>query len=705
VRTFRSNPRCRWLAWMLMVALVAPYLVLAQPARAQVTAPNVYVLDFNNKTKVGGQLLGRLAAAQMSLQLSESDNWFVIPDAQVQRRIQELNLQAPFDRPARVQIANGIDATGTVYGTVLEARVSGQPTPQAYVKLQVVVEDINTGVLINGAIAEGASTPRMGFTGDADILLEEALGKAAFKARESMDRFRLPEGTVLNTTVVGGVDGQQIDALMNIGARQGVRRGMEMIVTRQRQLVGRVKVVSVDADISTGTVLENTQGVRPEDRVTAIFNFADFGDTSRQKRRALATEGLQIASAKTGVKLASREDDPAADGKGGPRVARAEKSGQFIQFRAPQDASAQLAQATVQAPPPVVVDEPEVDRGGDGSVGGSHSKILSSGALRMLVGGLFVMGILALGGRGGRNATRAFEIESFGYQTQIGAPGALIRVKWERPKAIKTSQILQYIIWRADTTGGIRIVGAVDNDAIHMLLDSEATRNVNAYDGDPNSDDAGGRTAIQNVPGIQPGQQYRYQVATAYENGLEDRDGDGMPDTDVDFMSPLSMTSPWTTAITPPIITDPIQGEQVQLDTLPVMWQQTPGADTYVIWLSRDPTFSEGKRVAFGPFRTLPVDLGGDIVVSQVLDASGRRQLAGAPTVYITVGARNSQDAIAPKPLGWIFSAPVAVQPETIPPPPPGRGGASQTDSNPGKKGGKNQDNAGKPRGTGGRRN
>ena len=57
--------------------------------------------------------------------------------------------------------------------------------------------------LVNGAVVEGTSTPRMGFNGDADVLLEEALGKAAFKAREFMDRFRLPEGTVLNTTVVG----------------------------------------------------------------------------------------------------------------------------------------------------------------------------------------------------------------------------------------------------------------------------------------------------------------------------------------------------------------------------------------------------------------------------------------------------------------------------------------------------------------------
>jgi hypothetical protein len=674
--------------------MVAPYLAFATPARAQSTAPNVYVLDFNNKTKVGGQLLGRLAAAQMSLQLSESDNWFIIPDAQVQRRIQELNLETPFDRPARVQIANGIDATGVVYGSVLEARVSGQPTPQAYVKVQVVVEDVSTGVLINGAIAEGVSTPRMGFTGDADILLEEALGKAAFKARESMDRFKLPEGTVLNTTVVGGVDGQNIEALVNVGGRNGVRRGMEMIVTRQRQLVGKVKIVNVDSDISTARVLENTQGVRPEDRVTAIFNFADFSPT-RTKARASSGSGVQLASAEPlGL--------PGEDAKGEPKVAAVKRDGRFIQFRTPQDASTQLAQATVQSPPPVVVDEPEVDRG-DSDVTG-RGKLLNSGALRMLVGGMLMMGILAIGGRGGRNATRPHAVEAFAFQPQIGQPGALIKVTWDRPKSIRSSSVLQYIVWRADISGGIQIVGAVDNDATHMFLDSEATRDVNAYDGDPNSDDAGGRTVIENVPGIQPGQQYRYQIATAYENGLEDRDGDGEPDLDVDYMSPLSMSSPWVTALTPPIITEPIQGSQVQLDTLPVMWQQTPGADAYVVWLSRSPTFPDDKRVAFGPFRTLPVDQGGDITVSQIIDASGRRALAGARNIYLAVGARNTTDAIAPKPRGWVFSAPVAVQPETPPPPPPGRGVPAEGTVKPGKKNGKRADQPVNTGGTGARR-
>jgi len=163
----------------LLIGISGLWGLTPRPAQAQRRVTSIYVLDFNNRTRVGGALLGRVAAAQMSLQLAESLNWDVLPDAQVQRRIQELKLQPPFDRIDRAQIAQGVDASAVVYGTILEARVSARPA-QAYVRLQVVVEDINTSVLINGAIAEGVSTPRMGFTGDADVLLEEASGKAAF---------------------------------------------------------------------------------------------------------------------------------------------------------------------------------------------------------------------------------------------------------------------------------------------------------------------------------------------------------------------------------------------------------------------------------------------------------------------------------------------------------------------------------------------
>src|SRR5205814_5136935 len=97
-----------------------------------------------------------------------------------------------------------------------------------------------------------------------------------------------------------------------------------------------------------------------------------------------------------------------------------------------------------------------------------------------------------------------------------------------------------------------------------------------------------------NVPGIVPGNEYRFQIATAYTNGLEDRDNNGMPDTG-DFMSPLSVTTSWATAIRPAVIIDPIQGTEVDTSQLNVTWEQTPGADEYVIWVSSDPKFKTKK--------------------------------------------------------------------------------------------------------------
>lgn len=679
----RDHARRRWFASVLTFLMMVPYLLWAGPARAQSAPIDVYVLDFNNKTTVGGTLLGKVAAAQVSLQLSESTSWSVIADAQVQRRIQELNIRPPFDRVNRVQIADGIDAQAIVYGNITQARVTGGASPQAYVRLEVVVEDKRTGTLINGANVDGLSTPRMGYTGDADILLEEALGKAAYKAREFMDRFRLPEGTVLNTTVVGSVESPELDALINIGARQGVRRGMELIVTRQREPVGRAKVVSVDSDVSTARVVENVQGVRPEDRVRAIFNFADFPLTRSKLRSMSAPEGLmRVGSALPGAAKPNGGNTISERGEGQPaRVAKAGTGAEFVPFKAREEGD-RLAQNTVPTPPPVVVEEPDLDRPSperQGPLGG----IISRNAFRTLVGGLLIVGILAIGGRGGQNSARAHETTAYGIQFQVGDPGAKIRVNWSRPKSVKSSQVLQYVVWRQDTvTGQLQIVGALDTDTLRSFTDTEATRNVNAFDGDPGSDDAGARTVIQNVPGIQPGVQYRYQIATAFTAGLEDRDGDGMPDntggTDEAFMSPLSLPTAFVTAITPPVIARPIQGEQVDLQEVTVEWQQTPGANTYFIWFSRNPTFPENSRVRFGPFTTIPINQGGPDTVTQVIDARSNR-LLGAQTIYISVGARNSTDSIAPKPFGAVFSAPVAVQPETPPPDPPTQQSAGAT--------------------------
>src|SRR5205085_5217704 len=111
-----------------------------------------------------------------------------------------------------------------------------------------------------------------------DVLLDEALSKAAFDARQSMERYQLPEGTILNTSVVGTRE----DAFLNIGTRQGVSTGMRFVVLRGRELVGYLNASSVDADKTVATITQNFRGIKPEDKVRAIYTLppgADVADT------------------------------------------------------------------------------------------------------------------------------------------------------------------------------------------------------------------------------------------------------------------------------------------------------------------------------------------------------------------------------------------------------------------------------------------
>lgn len=269
-----------------------------------------------------------------------------------------------------------------------------------------------------------------------------------------------------------------------------------------------------------------------------------------------------------------------------------------------------------------------------------------------------------------RDATNPGAISARAYQPAIGAPGAYVLVTWSRPSRVPSSYIQGYVVWRNDFFTPAQRVGGIATDSFRQFTDTEATRNFTAYDGDP-GDVAGSPTTFGPVAGLSPGQRYSYQLSAAYRNGLQDRDGDGMPD-DESYMSPLSVSSRLVTAIGTPVITA-IDGSpaahntQVNLRDLALEWQQAPGANKYVIWISPEPTFR--RKVAFNVPPTIPVNLGGPETVAINLNAF-RGILRRTTRAFITIGAKNSAEP-APRPRGWIFSAPVQVEVEIGPPDPP----------------------------------
>jgi hypothetical protein len=278
-----------------------------------------------------------------------------------------------------------------------------------------------------------------------------------------------------------------------------------------------------------------------------------------------------------------------------------------------------------------------------------------------------------LGGQ--RDATAPKNVRARAFQPAIGAPGAFFKVTWSRPSNVPGNYILGYVIRRNSFATGQSVVGGLFGD-VRTFVDSEAGRTVSAYDGDPASDDAGA-PADFTVTGIVPGQFFGYQVTSAYINGLQDRDNDGVPDADAQFMTPLSSNSGYVMAVGPPTIVaidgSSGSGQQVNLSEVQVDWQQSPGTDTYVLWASKTPNFKNHVEVKLG--KAVPVDLGGDSIVSRVVNINSKK-LRGATNIFLSVGGRRGGDP-KPIPFGAMFSAPTQVQVLTTPPPPPGGGGGS----------------------------
>ncbi len=313
--TWRGRGRRR-ISSLLAAAMVTSLLVyFAPPASAQVAVPPspggtervpaVAVMAFENTSQRGGALLGRSAAAAITQAMEDSNNWDPLRAEAINRQIEQLGLTPPLDLTGLLQLGRALDADAMVTGTVWMARVS---RGQASVGLRVEVRSVASGELINGALAQAESGSRPNYTGDTQLLIDEALRKAAFLAVTKMDQQQLPRGTVLTTQVFG--DNERQEALLNIGAAAGVKEGMEFIVLRGQDKVGRLRVTRVEPDQSTASVVESTRGVQPEDRVQALFQLPPLPTVTEDEtgapvvRGGVRPEGTSRAKRSAGIRNA-----------------------------------------------------------------------------------------------------------------------------------------------------------------------------------------------------------------------------------------------------------------------------------------------------------------------------------------------------------------------------------------------------------------
>ncbi|MGQ9524536.1 MAG: hypothetical protein ACUVTZ_06785 [Armatimonadota bacterium] len=241
--------------------------VQVAPAGTTERTPAVAVLDFANLSDYGGPVVGRNAAAAVAQSMEDTENWEVLRSDAVARAMVEEGLVPPLDVTGIRKLGRALGADAVVTGQVTAVVITDTPK-RAQVGLMIEMRDVASGELINGASEIGISGYRPGYTGDAEPLVNEAIRKAAFAGVTKMSQQTLPRGTVLNTSVTPG---GTFEMLLNVGANAGVSVGQEFIVLRGGEQVGRIRVVRVEATRSTAVMVEQTKGIRPEDKVQAVF--------------------------------------------------------------------------------------------------------------------------------------------------------------------------------------------------------------------------------------------------------------------------------------------------------------------------------------------------------------------------------------------------------------------------------------------------
>lgn len=261
-RTWTTRTAFLGVLSMLTVGLLYP-LGAARAYAQLVQLPRIAVIDFENKSGYGGASIARAATDAVAGEYQKSGKFEVLARGEIEQQLKDLDLAPPLDRAGFLRLGRALQVSSIITGEVNAVSFVGSPK-QAQVVLTVRVIDIASGEPINGAVATGLSNRRPGYTGDDDTLVQEAIRNAAFEAVRIINNYTIPEATVLTTRA-----GKEV--LLNRGIRGGLQPGMEMVVVRRGEEVGRIRITQVSDSDAVGEIIDFGRGIQSEDRARAIF--------------------------------------------------------------------------------------------------------------------------------------------------------------------------------------------------------------------------------------------------------------------------------------------------------------------------------------------------------------------------------------------------------------------------------------------------
>ncbi len=284
------------MVWPALLSLMAGGLTAHAQGLQRNSNPEWAVLDFENHTGYGGPEVGRIASDALVVELGKSNKYDVLSRQETEAGLANTGQTPPLDVIGLQRLGRTLGTNAVVTGEVAAVSFSKNPR-QATASVVVRVTDSNTGELVNGALAQGTSNPRAISTDDDDALVNEAINNAAFAAVRQLTQFNLPKATVLNNE-------DQDRVLLNKGTRDGLYDGLNMVVTRNGNEVGRIRVANASQDQSDAVVTRRGLGIQPQDSATAIYQLPAYsvrGNTLEAKADDVNRDGSNSTGGKRGA--------------------------------------------------------------------------------------------------------------------------------------------------------------------------------------------------------------------------------------------------------------------------------------------------------------------------------------------------------------------------------------------------------------------
>ncbi len=280
MRQLMQSRAARSLCYVVIMALVSAIapMPLATLARAQTLPMLVGVVDFVNESGVQGETLARLATDAVVVEMAKTRNYDVaITRTAMRDEMAKLGLQPPLSKLGLVMLGEALNADAMLEGAIKSVQIAGSgPTRRASVTLVVQMVDKASGEIINGAVETGTSSARVAYVPGDDVLITEAINKAAWLVVKTMVDYIIPEATVMMH-----IGDDQV--MLNKGARDGLKPGMRMIVLRHTEVIGYIEIRTVDPTDSIAKITKTMRGLQPEDKVRAIFEMPTVTTTLKSE--------------------------------------------------------------------------------------------------------------------------------------------------------------------------------------------------------------------------------------------------------------------------------------------------------------------------------------------------------------------------------------------------------------------------------------